>query len=196
MTELVRLETGRLILRPWREEDRAPFAALNADPRVAAHLAGVLDRAGSDAIVDRVLKGFAEHGYGPWALEVKGGAAFIGFCGIWQPSFAAHFTPCTEVGWRLAFEAWGNGYATESAAAALDYGFGPLGLAEIVAYTTPVNLRSRRVMERLGMTHDPADDFERPPLSDGAPACPHVLYRMRAAEWHTRRALPKAPQEG
>ena len=131
MTELVRLETERLILRPWREEDRAPFAALNADPRVTGHLGGVLDRAESDAIVDRVVAGFVEHGHGPWALEVKGGPAFIGFCGIWEPSFNAHFTPCTEVGWRLAHDAWGRGYATESAEAALAYGFGPLGLEEM-----------------------------------------------------------------
>lgn len=196
MTQLVRLETERLILRPWREEDRAPFAALNADPRVTGHLGGVLDRPGSDAIVNRVLEGFAEHGYGPWALEVKGGSAFIGFCGIWQPSFTAHFTPCTEVGWRLAHEAWGRGYATESAEAALAYGFDALGLTEIVAYTGPDNLRSRRVMERLGMSRDPADDFDRPPLTEGAAARPHVLYRLRAAEWHRRRALLDRPQEG
>lgn len=196
MTALVRLETRRLMLRPWREADRAPFAALNADPRVTGHLGGVLDRVGSDALVDRVLKGFAEHGYGPWALEVKGGPAFIGFCGIWQPGFTAHFTPCTEVGWRLAFEAWGNGYATESAEAALAYGFDALGLTEIVAYTAPDNLRSRRVMERLGMSHDPADDFERPPLTEGDAARPHVLYRLRAAEWHRRRALLDRPQQG
>jgi RimJ/RimL family protein N-acetyltransferase len=190
MTELVRLETERLILRPWREEDRAPFAALNADARVTAHLSGVLSRAESDALVERILEGFAQHGYGPWALEVKGGAPFIGFCGLWSPSFAAHFTPCIEVGWRLAHEVWGKGYATESAEAALDYGFGPLALAEIVAYTTPANRRSRAVMERLGMSHDPADDFERPPLMEGAPARPHVLYRLRSEEWQTPRGLP------
>jgi RimJ/RimL family protein N-acetyltransferase len=196
MTDLVRLETVRLILRPWREEDRAPFAALNADPRVTAHLAGVQSRAESDAIVDRILDGFARHGHGPWALEVKGGAPFIGFCGIWQPSFDAHFTPCTEVGWRLAHDAWGKGYATESAEAALDYGFGPLGLAEIVAYTTPENARSRRVMERLGMTYDPEDDFERPPLSQGAPARPHLLYRLRREDWAAaRRGLPARGKE-
>ena len=189
MTDPVRLETERLILRPWREEDRAPFAALNADARVTAHLTGVLGRSESDAIVDRVLQGFAEHGHGPWALEVKGGAPFIGFCGIWSPSFTAHFTPCTEIGWRLAHETWGRGYATESAEAALAYGFGPLALAEIVAYTTPANRRSRAVMERLGMSHDPADDFERPPLTEGAPARPHVLYRLRREDWSARRSL-------
>jgi ribosomal-protein-alanine N-acetyltransferase len=195
MTELVRLETRRLILRPWREEDRAPFAALNADPRVTAHLTGVLGRAESDAIVDRVLAGFAEHGHGPWALEVKGGAPFIGFCGIWNPSFTAHFMPCTEIGWRLAHEAWGKGYATESAEAALAYGFGALRLAEIVAYTTPANRRSRGVMERLGMRHDPADDFERPPLTDGAPARTHVLYRLRREDWAARRSLPGGAEQ-
>jgi RimJ/RimL family protein N-acetyltransferase len=195
MTELVRLETRRLILRPWREEDRAPFAALNADPRVTGHLGGALDRAASDAIVDRVLQGFAEQGHGPWALEVKGGPAFIGFCGIWSPSFTAHFTPCTEIGWRLDHGAWGRGYATESAEAALAYGFEALALAEIVAYTAPDNQRSRRVMERLGMSHDPADDFHRPPLAEGEPARPHVLYRLRREDWAARRGLPGGGKE-
>jgi RimJ/RimL family protein N-acetyltransferase len=189
MTELVRLETERLILRPWRKEDRAPFAALNADPRVAAHLAGVMSRAESDAVVDRILDGFARHGHGPWALEIKAGAPFIGFCGIWRPSFTAHFTPCTEVGWRLAYDAWGKGYATEAAEAALAYAFGALGLTEIVAYTTPGNLRSRRVMERLGMTYDPADDFDHPLQPEGAPARPHVLYRLRREDWEARQGL-------
>ena len=132
--------------------------------------------------------GFAEHGYGPWALQVKGGAPFIGFCGIWSPRFEAHFTPCVEIGWRLGFAYWGQGYALESAAVALDYGFEGLGLEEIVAYTGPRNLRSRRVMERLGMTHDPADDFDHPLDPETFADRHHVLYRLRRGDW--RRSVP------
>ena len=188
MTEPVVLETERLILRPWREEDRAPFAALNVDPRVMEHFPKILDRAESDAIFERVRAGFAKHGYGPWALQVKGRAPFIGFCGIWSPRFEAHFTPCVEIGWRLGFAFWGQGYALESADVALDYGFEGLGLEEIVAYTTPRNLRSRRVMERLGMTHDPEDDFDHPLDPETFADRRHVLYRLRRSDWRSRRA--------
>jgi RimJ/RimL family protein N-acetyltransferase len=186
MIEPVTLETERLILRPWREEDRAPFAALNADPQVMAYFPSTLDTDASNGIVDRVQVGFAEHGYGPWALEVKGGAPFIGFCGIWRPRFEAHFTPCIEIGWRLAFAAWGQGYATEASEAALEFGFERLGLAEIVAFATPDNRRSHRVMERLGMTYDPAGDFDHPNDPEGARRR-HVLYRLRRTSWQARR---------
>jgi ribosomal-protein-alanine N-acetyltransferase len=192
MTEPVVLETERLILRPWREEDRAPFAGLNADPRVMEHFPKILDRAESDAVFERVRAGFAEHGYGPWALQVKGGAPFIGFCGIWSPRFEAHFTPCVEIGWRLGFAFWGQGYALESAVVALDYGFEGLGLEEIVAYTSPGNLRSRRVMERLGMTHDPDDDFDHPLDPETVADRRHVLYRLRRLEWRSRLGVPSA----
>ena len=190
MTDPVTLKTERLILRPWREEDRVPFAALNADPRVMEHFPKTLDRGESDVIFERVVAGFAEHGYGPWALELKGGAGFIGFCGIWRPRFQAHFTPCIEVGWRLALECWGLGYVGEAAEAGLDYGFERLGLEEIVAYTTPRNLRSRRVMERLGMTHDPADDFDHPLDPEGSADRRHLLYRLKRGDWRSRRRRP------
>jgi RimJ/RimL family protein N-acetyltransferase len=190
MTGPVTLETERLILRPWREADRAPFAALNADPRVMEHFPKTLDRAESDSIFVRVLGGFAEHGYGPWALDLKSGGGFIGFCGIWSPRFEAHFTPCIEIGWRLDFEFWGRGYALESAGASLDYGFERLGLEEIVAYTTPRNLRSRRVMERLGMIHDAADDFDHPLDPETVADRRHVLYRLSRADWRARRSVP------
>lgn len=171
------LETERLILRPWREEDYAPFAALNADPRVTATLAGNLTREESDAFADRIAAHIAEHGWGLWAIEIKAGASFIGYAGLSRPRFVAAFTPCVEIGWRLAFDQWRHGYATEAARAALDFGFEVLRLPEIVSFTTIGNARSRAVMERIGLAHDPAGDFDHPSLSPDHPLRPHVLYR-------------------
>lgn len=173
------LATARLILRSWREADLAPFAAMNADPRVMEFMGGLLDRAGSDALVARALAHFDTQGFGLWAVEVAGGAPFIGFVGLMRPGFAAAFTPCVEVGWRLAADHWGKGYATEGARAALAFGFGQAGLAEIVSFTSVVNARSRAVMERLGMVRDPADDFDHPNLPAGHVLRPHVLYRLK-----------------
>jgi RimJ/RimL family protein N-acetyltransferase len=119
--------------------------------------------------VARVVDHFPNHRFGFWAVEVVGGAEFVGFVGLAAPSFQAHFTPCIEIGWRLAFEHWGRGYATEAARAAVECGFQRLGLGEIVAFTVPANWRSRRVMERLGMTHYPEDDFDHPLLPEGHP---------------------------
>ena len=124
---------------------------------------------------------FERHGFGVWAVEVIGGAPFIGFIGLSVPSFDAPFTPCVELGYRLAFEHWGHGYATEGSRAALDFGFTTVGLSEIVAMATVGNVRSRRVMERLGMTRDPADDFDHPNIVSGHPLRRHVLYRLAAA---------------
>jgi RimJ/RimL family protein N-acetyltransferase len=174
----VALATERLRLRPWRDSDRAPFAALNADPRVTEYLEGPLDRAASDALAERAAAHFARHGFGPWAVEIPGAASFAGFVGLSIPDFAARFTPCVEIGWRLAADHWGRGYATEAAAAALGFGFATLELDEIVAFTVPHNLRSRRVMEKLGMTRDPADDFLHPALPADHPLARHVLYRI------------------
>lgn len=171
------LRTERLLLRRWRRADRAPFAALNTDPEVMEHMTRLLTRAESDALVDRVEAGFEEHGFGWWAVEVPGVARFVGFVGLSVPSFEAHFTPAVEVGWRLARPFWGCGYATEAAAAALADGFGRVGLGEIVSFAVPANVRSVRVMERLGMTHDPADDFDHPWFPEGHRLRRHVLYR-------------------
>lgn len=171
------LRTERLLLRRWRADDRAPFAALNADPRVVELLPGPLSRADSDALASRIEAHFAARGFGLWAVEVPGEIPFAGFVGLAVPAFEAAFTPCVEVGWRLAAACWGRGYATEAARAALDFGFARLGLAEIVSFTVPANVRSRRVMERLGMTHDPADDFDHPALPAGHPLRRHALYR-------------------
>jgi RimJ/RimL family protein N-acetyltransferase len=178
-TKYQMLHTDRLILRPWRASDRDAFARLNADPRVMEFYPSVLTRAESDAGADRIERHFAERGYGLWAVELPDVAPFIGFVGLQVPRFSAHFTPCVEIGWRLDPEYWGRGYATEGARAALAYGFDVLKLDEIVAMTVPANRRSRAVMERLGMTRDPKDDFDNP-LVEGA-LKRHVLYRIRNA---------------
>jgi RimJ/RimL family protein N-acetyltransferase len=180
------LRTERLILRPWRREDLEPFAALNADDRVTATLGGSLDRATSDAMAARIIDEFAKFGYGRWAVELPGVAPFIGFIGIAAPSFEAHFTPAVEIGWRLAFDHWGNGYATEGARAALDFGFRRAGLKEIVSFTAASNTRSRSVMERLGMHCGRRDDFGHERLGKNHPLYRHVLYRLRHEEWNPR----------
>lgn len=173
------LRTERLLLRPWRESDRGPFAALNADPVVMEYFAKPLDRAESDLMVARIMGHFDTHGFGFWAVEEPNSAELIGMIGLAIPRFETHFTPCVEIGWRLAHAHWGKGYATEAARASLRFGFEQLGLDEIVAFTVPENIRSRAVMERLGMTRSPADDFDHPSLPEGHPRRRHVLYRVR-----------------
>ncbi len=176
------IETDHLILRGFRDSDRDSFAAMNADPEVMRYFPAPLSRAESDALLDRARWKWRELGLCYFAAEVKD-AGFIGFIGFNPPPFQAHFTPCVEIGWRLARHAWGKGYATEGARASLDYGFGELGLDEIVSFTVPQNTRSRAVMERLGMTCDPADDFDHPDLPVGSPLRRHVLYRLRRGDW-------------
>jgi ribosomal-protein-alanine N-acetyltransferase len=170
-----RLTTGRLALRAFRDDDREPFAALNADPAVMEFFPARLTRAESDAFVDRILARWATDGHGLWAVERLEDGAFLGFTGLARLDWLDQ----PEVGWRFARSAWGHGYATEAADASLAWGFATLGLAEIVSVTTVANLRSRAVMERIGMTRDPADDFLHPNLPDGHPLRPHVLYRIR-----------------
>lgn len=173
------LRTERLLLRPWRDDDLEPFAALNANLSVMEHFPSPLCRVESDTLAARLAADLAERGFGYWAVEVPGVAPFIGFVGLGVPSFQAHFTPCVEVGWRLARQHWGRGYASEAARAALRFGFERAVSDEIVAFTTPGNLRSRRLMESLGMVRDPADDFDHPLLEQGHPLRRHVLYRLR-----------------
>lgn len=180
--------TERLLLRGWRPEDREPFARLNADPAVVEYLPGALSRAESDALAARIEAGWAEHGYGLWAVEVPGVAPFVGFVGLSAARFAAPFTPAVEVGWRLAASAWGRGYATEAGRASLTFGFEDHDLGEVVSFTARGNARSRRVMGRLGMRHDPTDDFEHPNVPDGSPLRGHVLYRLSRAGWSKRTA--------
>ena len=171
------LRTARTLLRGWRASDLAPFAALNADPRVMEHLPAPLTRAQSDAFVlERIVPQFEHHGFGPWALEIPGVTPFAGYVGLMTHTFAARFTPCVEVGWRLAFAHWGRGYATEAARAALSFGFGDAGLEQIVSFTVPANRRSVAVMRRLGMRPD--GEFEHPALPPSHPLRRHVLYRL------------------
>jgi ribosomal-protein-alanine N-acetyltransferase len=177
------LTTARLRLRQWRAEDLAPFAALNADPRVREFFPTVQTyQESADSMAD-IQDHFQRRGFGLWAVEVRGDAPFIGFIGLSVPSFDAPFMPCVELGYRLAFEYWGHGYATEGSRAALGFGFATIGLPEIVAMTAAGNQRSRRVMEGLGMRRNPAEDFDHPNIADGHPLRRHVLYRLTKREW-------------
>jgi ribosomal-protein-alanine N-acetyltransferase len=180
MNEHVGLSTERLRLRHWRPADREPFAALNADPEVMAYFPDRLTREQSDRVAARIEADLERDGYGLWALETKAGGEFVGFTGLSPVTYETHFTPAVEVGWRLARAAWGQGYATEAARAALAFGFDEAGLEEIVSFATVGNTRSRAVMERIGMERDPDGDFEHPSLPVGHPLAPHVLYRIAA----------------
>ena len=175
----VALRTSRLLLRPWRDEDIAGFAEMSADPAVMKYLLPFSERGLSvEAWVARARAHWDEHGFGQWVVELPGEASFIGVVGLGVVSFEAPFTPAVDVAWRLVRSFWGRGYATEAARAALEYGFGKIGLGEIVAQTVPANQRSRRVMKRLGMTRAPEDDFDHPRIPEG-PLRRHVLYRLR-----------------
>jgi RimJ/RimL family protein N-acetyltransferase len=180
---VLNLETARLRLRRWRESDAEPFAALNSDPRVMQHFPALLSAAECAFVLEQIEAGFEANGFGIWALEELDGGRFIGLTGLSIPPFAAPFTPAVEVGWRLVADAWGHGYATEAANAALGFGFGEVGLEEIVSFTSATNLRSIAVMERLGMHRDPAGDFDHPQIDREHPLCRHVLYRLRAEEY-------------
>jgi RimJ/RimL family protein N-acetyltransferase len=172
------IRTDRLVLRRWRPSDREPFARMNADPEVMRHMLRPLTREESDAFVDRIERHFDERGYGLWAVGVPDKAPFIGYVGLLRHDFEADFTPAVEVGWRLDRPFWGKGYATEAARAAIKDGFERIGLDEIVSFTVPANVRSVKVMERVGMTRDLNGDFEHPNVPLGSPLRHHVLYRI------------------
>lgn len=180
------LTGARVVLREWTDADLAPFAALNADPEVMRYFPGCLTRTESAALAARIRERLRDDGYGLWALEIPGVAQFAGCVGLAVPSFAAAFTPCHEIGWRLARACWGRGYATEAAQMAVEFAFGALGLASLVSFTARTNIRSQRVMQRLGMTHDPSDDFDHPRLPPGHPLRAHVLYRLERHAWPAR----------
>jgi RimJ/RimL family protein N-acetyltransferase len=186
------ITTKRLLLRGFRDADREPFAALNADPEVMAFFAGPLDGAASDAMVERIVEHWRTDGHGLWAVERRSDEAFLGFTGIARIPWLDE----PEIGWRLARFAWGRGYATKAARAALAWGFTVLGVPEIVSVTTVTNGRSRAVMERLGMHRDPADDFLHPNLPDGHPIRPHVKYRLHRDEWASRSTPRRAAAGG
>ena len=184
MTALV---TERLLLRRWRASDREPFAALNADPRVMEFMPAPLSREASDALILRIEDHFSRHGFGLWAAEIRADSTFAGFIGLSVPAFDAPFTPCVEIGWRLAPAYWRQGLATEGAREVVRHAFESVRLPSLVSFTVPSNLPSRRVMEKLGMTHNPSEDFNHPNLPPGHPLRRHVLYRLfnhRAAPFH------------
>ncbi len=178
MTMPHELRTDRLRLRRWLPADLAPFATLNADPRVSEYLPRPLSQAESNSFAARIETHFDEYGFGFWAVEICHAASFAGFIGLWVPRFESHFTPCVEIGWRFGTEHWGRGYATEGARVVLEFGFEVLGLTEIVSFTVPENARSRRVMEKIGMAHKASDDFDHPLLPNGHRLRRHVLYRI------------------
>jgi RimJ/RimL family protein N-acetyltransferase len=180
MTGPIEFDTQRLRLRQWRTSDREPFAQLNADPRVMEFFPFTIDRQASDAALDRWQREIGERGWGLWAADLLGSHEFIGFVGLQVPSAAFHFAPCVEVGWRLARGHWGKGYATEAARGALRVGFDRIGLREIVSFTAVGNMRSRAVMERLGMQQDEAT-FEHPNIAQVSPLRDHCLYRITSA---------------
>jgi ribosomal-protein-alanine N-acetyltransferase len=173
------LETERLFLRRWKDSDREPFAAMNADPRVMEFFPGCLTREESDAFIERIESHFENHGFGLFAAELKADGSLIGFIGLHAATFQAHFTPCVEIGWRIAVPYWNKGLATEGAREVIRFAFERLRLDRIVSFTVPENVASRRLMEKLGMTCNPADDFDHPRLPEGHRLRRHVLYQLR-----------------
>jgi len=186
---MVTLTTERLTLRNWKAADREPFARLNGDPRVMEYLGEPLSHKQNDEVVDRIEAHFKTHGFGLCAAELAESGDFIGFIGLAVPAFEAAFTPCVEIGWRLAAEYWGRGLATEGAREVLRYAFEKLKLPELVSMTAVGNERSRHVMEKLGMTRDPEEDFDHPKLPAAHPLRRHVLYRLTGKRWRDSLAL-------
>jgi RimJ/RimL family protein N-acetyltransferase len=173
------IQTDRLVLRPAVDADRDAIAALNAHPKVGKWLGGVRDRAASDAFVDRVQAHEAEHGFGFWVAECKTSGRVVGMTGLWWVPPEMNMKPAVEIGWRFHPEAWGNGYATEAAKAALSYGLEVLKQPEIIAFTARTNLASQSVMRRIGMAQDPARDFDHPGLAQDDPLKQHVVFVAR-----------------
>ncbi|MBX2804608.1 MAG: GNAT family N-acetyltransferase [Hyphomicrobiales bacterium] len=183
------IETERLLLRAWTEDDRTSWAEMGGDIHVMEYFPNLHTRERSDEMLDRFNNHIFEHGFGFWALEDRKSGEFIGFTGLLRSGIAAHFTPCVEIGWRLARSHWGKGYATEAALASLEFGFERLGLKEIAAMAVVANLRSRRVMERIGMTRDFDSDFDHPGIPAGHPLQRHVLYRISADAYFGLRRI-------
>jgi RimJ/RimL family protein N-acetyltransferase len=175
------LTTARLVLRPFKDVDRAPFFALNTHPDVVASFGSAPSRAESDAVVDHIEEEMARDGWGLWAVEVTGSTSFAGMVGLHRVRPQLPCAPAVEVEWRLDPDFWGRGYATEAAVASLRFGFEEAGLTEIVAFTTTLNTRSQAVMRRIGMRHDPESDFDHPLVPEGSPLRRHVLYRVTSA---------------
>jgi len=173
------IETERLILRTFEDKDIESMAAIDQDPKVCEYLPGIGNRAATEAGIQRIIKHYEEHGFSLYAVELKATHEFIGFLGLMIPSFVAHFTPAIEIAWRIGSKHWGQGYATEGAKAVLNYAFNQLGLKEIVSFTVPANMRSIRVMEKIGMIRDQKGDFSHPKLPSDHRLSKHILYRIR-----------------
>jgi 3-dehydroquinate dehydratase / shikimate dehydrogenase len=183
------IKTERLILRPWIEEDLKPFAKLNGDPRVREYFPSILNSQESDKLVEVISAHIEKYGWGFWATSLIQTNEFIGFIGLKNVNFSAHFTPAIEIGWTLAYDHWKKGYAIEGALASLKYGFETLKFPEIVSVTSTQNLRSRRVMEKIGMHYDPADDFDHPKLLAGDKLQRHVLFRIQKTDWSKNQVV-------
>ncbi len=194
MTSGPTLRTARLVLRPWREADREPFAAMNADPEVRRYFPSVLSRAQSDVNADFLSSRFEHTEYGPWAVEIPGVTPFAGFVGMWNVSFDDPPRGRVEIGWRLARAYWGKGYASEAARAALAFGFERCNLEEIIAFVVPANAASRAVMDRIGLVDQPAESFDHPRVPEGHPYRWHLLYRLRRADWRPDPEFPYTVQ--
>jgi RimJ/RimL family protein N-acetyltransferase len=182
MSGIPQLHTDRLILRGWKPEDRAPFARMNRDPLVMEYFPSQLTEEQSNQLVERIQAHFTQRSFGLWAAELRHQPGFIGYVGLAIPRFETAFTPCVEIGWRLASEYWGRGLATEGAQEIVRHAFQELKVPSLVSFTVQANVRSRRVMEKLGMRHDPSDDFDHPQLPEGHPMRRHVLYRLTALD--------------
>ncbi|OGT37300.1 MAG: GNAT family N-acetyltransferase [Gammaproteobacteria bacterium RIFCSPHIGHO2_12_FULL_37_14] len=176
------LETKRLILRNFTENDIEILTEINQDPKVCEFLPAIGTRDSTEKLIKKIIEHDSEHGFSLYAVELKSTGEMIGWCGLMIPSFEAHFTPAVEIGWRLASNQWNQGYATEAAIAALEYAFKNLKLKEIVSFTAEDNIRSRRVMEKIGLHHDLSDDFDHPKIEKSHPLCRHVLYRISSDE--------------
>ncbi len=173
------IETDRLLLRQWTQEDKEPFARLNSDPEVMRYFPRPHTVDESNRTVDNLSRLIGQQGWGIYAVEEQQTGSFVGFAGLNCPTWKAHFTPCTEIGWRLAKEHWGNGYATEAALACIRFSRENLDIDEIVSFTSALNLPSIAVMERIGMARDPGGDFMHPNLAESDPLALHVLYRLQ-----------------
>ncbi|KTD25721.1 acetyltransferase [Legionella lansingensis] len=182
------LSTERIVIREWQDSDLLPFALMNADSKVMKYFPARLTEQETRAMVERIQAHIQRHGFGLWAAELKATKEFIGFIGLNVPSFTAHFTPCVEIGWRLARSFWGQGLATEGGKAVLDYAFDKLHVQEIVSFTSERNKRSQRVMQKIGLSHDKKDDFHHPNLPIEHPLSWHVLYRLLQKDWQTRQS--------
>jgi RimJ/RimL family protein N-acetyltransferase len=190
---MIVIETPRLILRTWKDSDIEPFAAMNQDPEVMKFFPAILSPEESDSLINRQRQRFKEHGFCCYAVELKSTGEFIGFVGLAIPLFEAPFMPAVEIGWRIAKAYWNQGYATEAAKYVLNHAFNDLNLSEVVSFTAVQNLTSRRVMEKIGMTHSPNDDFDHPRLPEGHPLRQHVLYRIRADQRKQNESIEFIP---